>query len=76
MQISHNDGTNNKGAGIASASLDEHNSPVSAEYQLKQIERIVEAIALTLPPGVSGHSLGGLVGTQSTANLDSNNTAS
>jgi hypothetical protein len=58
------DGTDKKGGtGVAGQSLDEHNSPVSAEYQMKQIERIVEAIALTLPQGIGGHSLGGLVGT-------------
>ena len=55
------------------------NGPINPEFQAKQIERIVEAIALTLPPGSnqSMHGLGlGLQGgnTLSTANLDSQNT--
>jgi hypothetical protein len=49
-------------------------SPLSQDFQMKQIDRIVEAIALTLPPGMTGPQ--GLFGTLSTANLESNNTAS
>jgi hypothetical protein len=29
-------------------------SPLSQDFQMKQIDRIVEAIALTLPPGMTG----------------------
>lgn len=54
--------------------IGDDSNPLSHEYQAKQIDRIVEAIALTLPPGVS-QAPGGLAGTLSTANLDSNNTA-
>jgi hypothetical protein len=55
------------------------NGPINPEFQAKQIDRIVEAIAMTLPPGAnqSMHGLGlGLQGgnTLSTANLDSQNT--
>lgn len=52
-------------------------SNLSEDFQLKQIEKIVEAIALTLPNGGVTH---GLNGTQSTTNLIANevtnNTAS
>ena len=47
---------------------------------MKQIDKIIEAIALTLPQGIGVNQSIAIVGlsggTQSTANLDSNNTAS
>ena len=48
--------------------------PLSQDFQAKQIERVVEAIAMTLPSGGNYSMLGGLgIGsgnTLSTANLD------
>ena len=45
--------------------------PLSQDFQAKQIERVVEAIAMTLPAGAN-HSLLGIGGgnTLSTANLE------
>ena len=51
------------------------NGPINKEFQAKQMDRIVEAIAMTLPAGAntSMHGLSGMHGgnTLSTANLDS-----
>ena len=51
------------------------NGPISKEFQNKQLERIMEAIAMTIPAGAASmHGLGsGMHGgnTLSTANLDS-----
>ena len=52
------------------------NGPINKEFQAKQMDRIVEAIAMTLPAGANSsiHGLGsGMHGgnTLSTANLDS-----
>ena len=60
------DGGQVKGAQDQEANLSE-------DFQLKQIERIVEAIALTLPNGGVSH---GLNGTQSTSNLNANDVTS
>jgi len=54
--------------------------PLSQDFQAKQIERVVEAIAMTLPSGQNHSMLGGLGmgsgNTLSTANLDIANNAS
>ena len=70
---------NLKGAGGAA---DANAGPISQDFQAKQIERVIDAIALTLPSGgiggsiLGGLGLGGGGNTLSTANLDSQNTTS
>ena len=54
--------------------------PLSLDFQAKQIERVVEAIAMTLPTGANHSLIGGLGmagggNTLSTANLDIQNNA-
>ncbi len=70
LQISNDNGVVNS---IRGSSQDNEN--LSEDFQQKQVERIVEAIALTLPPGGGNNlavALGSMqVSTQSTSNLDS-----
>jgi len=68
---------NLKGGGGDNAS--NQNDALSQDFQAKQIERVIDAIALTLPSGSIGNSivglgLGGGGNTLSTANLESQNT--
>lgn len=65
----------NGGGGLAGQ------EPLSQDFQAKQIERVVEAIAMTLPPGANHSIIGGLGmagggNTLSTANLDIGNNVS
>ena len=70
---------NNLGGGAGGAGGFPGQEPLSQDFQAKQIERVVEAIAMTLPSGAN-HSLMGLGmgggNTLSTANLDIGNNAS
>lgn len=65
----------NGGGGLAGQ------EPLSQDFQAKQIERVVEAIAMTLPSGANHSIMGGLGmagggNTLSTANLDVGNNVS
>ena len=65
----------NKGAGSFPGQ-----EPLTSDFQAKQIERVVEAIAMTMPSGANHSILGlGMAGggnTLSTANLDVDNDVS
>ena len=70
LQISNDSGSVNSIRNSTQA----ENENLSEDFQQKQVDRIVEAIALTLPPGYSNNlavALGSMqVSTASTSNLD------